>query len=654
MNRFFLEVMNLAFSKIEATAHGLSGEHLFKGATDGDQNIFEIPEYQRPYVWKKDNWEALFSDLTDNEAGYFVGAIICADKPSTTKAAYTRCDVVDGQQRLTTLSIFLAAIYNELETRRKILKETLDTEFDDFWDEHSARFSQIKRSLTVKTSDGKFRTRVLPQNEDNLNDYFNILIESGLIKEATLDYNRPIGKKDGRHLIPRAYEYFKKSVSEYAEGDNGQYKNNVTEQVNRIVEILSKVNSSVLVKIKADSHSSANTLFEALNNRGVPLTITDLVKSQLFAALKEKHLGNFEKYSNVWEEEIWQRVFVKDGKEIPGGEQERFFRHSYNAFRTDWIKNYSSASFAIGKRANLYESYDKMIGLDSLRVFEQIKECAKIYPRLQGEEATGLSTSLHEAYKDLGRINGATSYTLLLYLVKNRKSLHLMNEDFEKICRLLISFFVRRSFTDDPPANKLDSIFIDYIDEIEKNHYIGDTIREELAIWLKSKYGADANDEKFKSRLREDVYDPKGPNSAIRFVLIKLAENHLKKEAPHFWKKDTSGKHKKEVYSWSIEHIMPQKLSTEWKKILAGDDAEVVEKIRTNNVNKLGNLTLTPYNSELSNRPFKDKKAAYSESPLNSGLNSYICQQNDAEWGAKQIQTRTELLIEEILKVFKW
>ena len=51
---------------------------------------------------------------------------------------------------------------------------------------------------------------------------------------ATLDYDYPIGKKDGRHLIPRAYEYFKKSVTEYAEGDEGQYKNNVPEQVDRI------------------------------------------------------------------------------------------------------------------------------------------------------------------------------------------------------------------------------------------------------------------------------------------------------------------------------------------------------------------------------------------------------------------------------------
>lgn len=645
----------MAFSKIDALAHGLTGEHLFSVANVGTQSIFEIPEYQRPYVWKKEHWETLFTDIVDNDFGYFVGAIICAKKENQGTFAstlYTKYDVVDGQQRLTTLSIFLAAIHAVLNKYdEKILSK-----------KQKASFEQIERQLAVEISDDKFLTpRVLPHNKDNIDDYLNILMEAfpDIITKDTLSYNISIKDKDGRRLIPKAYEYFKKCITEYAEGDNEQYKANSVEQINRIIEILNKVNSTQLVIIRADSHSSANTLFEALNNRGEPLTITDLIKNQLFAALKGEHSGNFEKYRNAWEEEIWQRVFMEDGKEIPGGDQERFFRHSYNAFRTAWNKPSTDkkipTTFSVGKRANLYASYDKMIGLDSLRVFEQIRECAKIYLRLQGKEIDKrLSTSLIETYRDLNRINGTTSYTLLLYLVKNRKALSLTDEDFEKICQLLISFFVRRSFTDDPPANRLDSIFIGYIDEIEEHHYVGNTIREKLAVWLKKEYKADDNDEKFKARLREDVYDPKGTNSAIRLVLIKLAENHLGKNAPDFWEKVTSGKHKKEVYKWSIEHVMPQTLSTEWKKMLAGNDSEEVEKIRTDNVNKLGNLTLTPYNSELSNRPFKDKKATYSESPLNSDLNSYICQQDDDEWGAKQIQERTNLLVEAVSKIFSW
>lgn len=126
-------------------------------------------------------------------------------------------------------------------------------------------------------------------------------------------------------------------------------------------------------------------------------------------------------------------------------------------------------------------------------------------------------------------------------------------------------------------------------------------------------YGADADDEKFKTQLREDVYDSKGTNSAIRFVQIKLAESYLKKIAPDFWEKITNVKSKKEFYNWSIEHILPQTLTTDWGKMLGGADPQEY-------VNKLDNLTLTAYNSEMSNSTFKDKKAVYSQSPLNSGL----------------------------------
>ena len=332
----------MAFSKIHADAYGLTGEQLFSGATDGTQNIFEIPEYQRPYVWKKEHWEALFTDITDNELGYFIGAIICVCKENN------RFDVVDGQQRLTTLSIFLAAIYSVLKIQRKNLKDKLsEEEFDNFWENHIDRFSQIKRSLTVKTYEGKFRTRVLPQNEDNIGDYICVLINAGLIDKNSLKYDERIGiihdKVDGRRLIPKAYEYFKKCIVEYAIGDNGKYKEDVAEQINRVVEILSKLNSAQLVMIKADSHSSANTLFEALNNRGEPLTITDLVKNRLFAALKK--LDEFKKYRNNLYTEIQSK------------------KSDYSQFleRIEAFKNYDTSKF----------SFENTISVDLLGIISK-------------------------------------------------------------------------------------------------------------------------------------------------------------------------------------------------------------------------------------------------------------------------------------------
>ena len=669
----------MSIGTISAHGYELTDNNLFKSNKEGNQFVFEIPMYQRPYVWRKDNWEDLFNDITDNESGYFIGAIICINHGTNSSNNYTVYEVVDGQQRLTTLSLFLSAIYKELIDRKEILRKKLSSEeFETFLENNSGKFTQLKNSLIISSGGGKFRTRVFPQNKDNVDDYLNILISSKLITEATLDYKEKIDKNpDGRrlHLITKAYEYFAERIVEYAEGYNGEYKDDTNEQIHRILEILSKVNSSQLVMIVADSHLSANILFETLNNRGTPLTITDLIKNRLLSQLKEdfgKNKKDFEKYSQQFIE-IIDGVTKKNGKDIPGGEQERFFRHSYNAFRTEWNSKYPSndkkiPTFLIGKRATLYESYIKMIEFDPVAVFEQIKNCAKIYPLIQGlTGGKNISTSLEKAYQDLSRINGTTSYTLLLYLVKNSKSLNLhSNDDFEKICQLLISFFVRRILTDIPQSNMLDPVFINFIEEIEKNNYKGDSIHENLARILKEAYGKDDNDERLKSRLSEDVYSKGSANTAIRFVLVKLAEYYLKKESVDLWKK-AHNENKGDFYNWTIEHVLPQTLTAkkltskqkswieDWIKVLGNGNETKALEVQSDNVNKLGNLTLTASNAELGNRSFAEKKTmkgGYLDSILSKNLNSYICEQD--VWGAEQVQARTDLLIKDILEIFKW
>ena len=644
---------------IVAKRANVSGEFLFYGAPDGGNGrVFDIPDYQRPYVWKKEHCQALFSDIIDNEAGYFIGAIIIwgQNKPFQQYPTY---EVVDGQQRLTTLSIFLAAIYEAINIRKKQLKEELGEEsFSEFWEEdyRSDRFKQIQRSLTLKTSKGKLRARVMPHNEDNINDYLNIMIQTGLLTRNNVDYYPLKESADKRHRITKAYSCFNESIAEYANGEASQYKDDIAQQIIQIMELLKKVNSALVVMIEASSLSSANTLFESLNHRGEPLTITDLIKNKLFAALKEKVPTDYDKCRNAWETMIEQKLISPGGKEISAVEQERFFRHSYNACRTGWNKDYPKL-LSEGKRANLYESYVKMIDLNPERVFNQITSCAKSYLVIQGLESKGGSSKsklhkLHRLYKDLNRINGATSYTLLLHLVRNRKALELSDDDFEKIGQLLIKFFVRHSFTDIPLANKLDSIFIKFIDEIEEHSYTSAMIYKELSLWLKGAYRADDNDKIFISKLCGDVYERGSTNRAIKFVLIKLAENDLlEHEIKDIWDE------------WSIEHVLPQTVKPDkeygkaWIEMLSGGVTAQALEIHKENVNKLGNLTLTPasYNAALSNRPFMEKrtgKKGYDKSILKSGLNSFICQ--TTIWCEEQIQTRTAALLKNITEIFAW
>ena len=100
--------------------------------------IFEIPKYQREYTWGTSQWEALFDDLIENDEGYFLGSIICIN--TTTDAINApKFEVVDGQQRLTTLSLFLAALYKALTSNKDLLDE-----------DQQSDILQLKRKLVLK------------------------------------------------------------------------------------------------------------------------------------------------------------------------------------------------------------------------------------------------------------------------------------------------------------------------------------------------------------------------------------------------------------------------------------------------------------------------------------------------------------------------
>ena len=638
----------------------LNSDALFTPNTEKIQTVFKIPAYQRPYVWKQKDWDKLFDDIEGNEAGYFVGAILCVDKGNRDEKDYAICEVIDGQQRLTTLSLLLTATYSVLDDYSKIafVKDNgrLAEKIND-------KKKALKNQLIVEAVNDKFITRVIPQYDDNRDDYFNIIIGTVGIDKA--DFSKPLktDSVDTRRQLFRAYSYFKKRLESYAVDEDG--KNDIDRQIKRIFEFSLKVNSTTVVMITAESESNANMLFEALNNRGVPLTITDLVRNKLLGEIKVSSINSgsklqfgFDYYKDTWNKILGEGLFKSDGKEISSGEQERFFRQSYNAFRFDWIQTYPADKkfTSPGKKANLYDAYSEMINLAPEKTFNQIVVGAKLYLQIQGDDSIGISATLHKLYKDLNHINGTTSYTLLLYVVKNLDSLGLKNEHLEDICKSLINFFVRRNITNKPTYNKLDQIFIDFIEEINKNHYVGEKICSALTQKLQAEVGKDFE----KILLNENSYDNIG-NENVYFILSRLAETGLHaKHQIDFWAESD----KRSPTAWNIEHILPQTLSTEWEKVLAdwtkeNSDSRNVEEIQKIYMNKLGNLTLTQYNSEMGNKPFaekrdltKDDKNIGYKNELSEGLNKEII--NKDNWTPDEIDARTKNLVEEILKIFAW
>lgn len=156
------------------------------------RTVFEIPKYQREYVWGTREWAALYDDLFENGEGYFLGSIICIN--STTNTLSPKFEVVDGQQRLTTTSLFLAALYDILNAH----KEELD-------EDQQADLLQLRRKLVLKKTTQDLR--VIPQIQgNNLEDYMGLMAKIGIIPQ------RAMPNFAGLRRIVKGFNYFKKRI----------------------------------------------------------------------------------------------------------------------------------------------------------------------------------------------------------------------------------------------------------------------------------------------------------------------------------------------------------------------------------------------------------------------------------------------------------
>ena len=251
--------------------------------------------------------------------------------------------------------------------------------------------------------------------------------------------------------------------------------------------------------------------------------------------------------------------------------------------------------------------------------------------------------------KDLTRISGAPSYILLLYIMSRQAELGLSDAHLKTIIKGLIIFFVRRNVTDVPSTRKLTQLFIDIIAEIKTKQ--GDTIVERILQKIKA---VAASDDIFEEKLRGPLYD-ENPD-AVRFILCSIEAQHQTKEIfVDPWKRDNSNR-----YIWTIEHIFPEgeNIPNAWVDMIAGGDRNLAQKYRSEYVHTLGNLTITGYNSNLSNMSFEQKRNRKKDKTTEVGyrnglfLNQDVVSENT--WTIEKIKARTDKMVKILLNMYKW
>lgn len=582
--------------------------------------VYAIPRYQREYTWGKNQWESLFDDVLENDPSYFLGSIICINQTSDTLAVQ-RLEVVDGQQRLTTLSLLFASLYQSLKLREK--------ELDD---DQRVELINIKRKLVLKKGDDQLR--VIPQiQNNNQKDYRAVISEVGIISQCDAPAYA------GNRKIFRAFRYFQSRIDEMADDEN--------DRLASIMAFLDKVSQACLVKIEVASHADAYTLFESLNNRGMPLTAIDLIKNKLLAQLESTEPGKVDQYFNVWNKLLG---YLGDDYTV----QERFFRHYYNAFKdplnAPFRKDDDKKKDPLGPvatRSNLIQIYEKLINQDAKNHLQAIRAAGQLYALMLGRNNHEAWAPLEKPLKDLDRIQGAPSYLLMLYLLVQKDQHKLTNDHLASIVKLLIRFFVRRNLTDTPPTRDLNRLFMTVIEKISEQR--ADAIPQSIEQQL---VAVSASDDAFQHKLEGPIYEE---NSGVtRFILCALAEQAMTKETwVDLWRFENK------QFMWTIEHIFPQgeNIPQSWINMIAGGDEKRAKEIQQTHVHKLGNLTISGFNSALGNKSFEDKRdrmdrqgraVGYQNGlKLNEDLASATC------WSVDQIDSRTEKLVQQATKLFK-
>jgi hypothetical protein len=520
---------------------------------------YRIPPYQREYSWHKTQWEELFQDLIEADGAHFLGTIITLN--TTTDAVHSGVlELIDGQQRVTTLTLLLASVHSVLRQHYEELDD--DTRTDVI---------NLARQLVRKT-DGE--PRVTPQIQGhNRDDYCTVLADAGLRVTAV---RKPYFRV---RRIAKCYDYFRSSISKFAETEG-------TDPVKAALRIREAVEQAILVKIEVANHADAFVLFESLNNRGMPLTPVDLIKNHLLAESERKGVMNVDDAFQMWNE-----MLTNLGDNYPT--QERFLRHYYNAFKAELAE---IPNAPVATRTNLIRIYETLLSTNIKAGTEALVSASRIYGRVTCATETESPTELDDSLRQLMRAQGAPSYVLLMWLLTKQPDLKLSQDHLVQVTDWLTSFFVRRNLTGYPQTYALPKLFMTIIEKIS-----GRTGTEVIQSVTQELREASSSEDEFLRRLEGPIYEENA--DVARFILTTLSEDAMTKETwKDLWAQE------KGHFIWTIEHILPQgaNLPDAWKQMLGG--AEAAAAAQETDVHRLGNLTITAYNSTLGNKSFADKR----------------------------------------------
>ena len=530
---------------------------------------FVIPIYQRTYSWTERECRHLWDDIVrtgsnDAISAHFVGSIVYIEKGLYQVSSQSLLLVIDGQQRLTTVTLILEALARQLG----------DSEPVDGFSAKKLRSYYLLNPL----EEGERGFKLLLTQTDKA----SLL---ALVQQKAQPTDQSL-------RVTENFAFFEEQVK------------NLGADLPALCHGLAKL---VVVDIALSrDQDNPQLIFESMNSTGRDLSQADLIRNFILMGLEPAHQTRL--YGDHW-----RPMEVGFGQEGYGSHFDSFMRH-YLTLKTGEIPNVRAVYEAFKSHARTPDI--AAAGVDAL--VADIHAFAGYYCAMAlGKEA---DKKLAEAFRDLRELKVDVAYPFLLELYDDFATGRLESTDFEAAVRLVEAYVFRRAVCAIPP-NSLNKTFATFGRALQKDRYL-ESVQAHL-LTLPS-YRRFLGDEEFKREfVVRDLY-----NFPRRSYWLRRLENDGRKE-------------RVPVNEYTIEHILPQNenLSAKWRDELGPESQRVQETW----LHTLGNLTLTGYNAEYSDRPFSEKrdmKGGFRESPLklNEGLSSLD------KWDEAAIKNRAERL----------
>ena len=525
--------------------------------------LIEVPFFQRPYVWDEDNWQSLIDSIesSDDKRMPFIGSFILQEKSS--KVYW----VIDGQQRITTLSVFIRAFLDQ--TKYPLISHVI-TKLE----------GMIYKTELIDGENVSYKSRLIPSNADS--ESFEKVMSTKK-DDASID--------KGKSNIEDCYLYFR----DYIDGLS-------IEDFKKIRDKLI-TSDKYIIAITLDSKDDEQAIFDTVNSLGKRLTNSDIVKNYLYQKMKSFAGDNTVYLNDVLEhyKKYWQKIFISGDarafwdKKISLG---RMTTTNLDAFLKDYatIKEIyvPSASGGIEGLAKEYKRFIDKLDRDSLNNFSiELADYAKVYFDLWNnyDECNDfrISDKINTTLLLLDRLETSTFNPYILKLLKNRDS------DLDDKLFGLQKFVLRR-FLWKASAKNYNKCCLEVLKSSDPNKYLENyNLQTEGIDW---------------SGYPTQLKNLKNSQGTLLLFLIEMIRRHSKGE-------DNYGDSLS--YNMSLEHILPQKWKEHWKDVpsykiddsgefikVSDEEKEANRKIKIPSIGNMALLTVK-LNASISNDEFKVK-----------------------------------------------